>query len=260
MNLMEKVIEWFLKDKKWCMVIVQEVTKNEKYREKYKGLLDTLHIDCKNIENYILAFIHRSVVNERPDFAPTHNERLEFLWDAVLELVVTQKLYVDFPEKAEWELTDIRSAIVRWRNLTIVSKELGFNKYLILGNGERQSWWENNDYILANTVEAFIGALYLDVWYQEAHDFILKYLYSKLDTILKEKLFKDAKSSIQEYVQAHYDVTPTYKVLEESWPDHNKNFCVWVYRWEILLGKWEGSSKKKAEEDSAKNAYSLLNI
>lgn len=240
------------------MVVVQNATKNKNYIDKYTTLLEELKIDFNNIEWYILAFIHRSVVNERPDFAPEHNERLEFLWDAVLELVVTSELFKDYPEKTEWELTDIRSAIVRWRNLAEVSIKLWFSEYLILWNGERLSGWDKNNYILANCVESFIGAIYTDLWYETARDFIIKYLYSTLDTILEKKLFKDAKSSIQEHVQAHFDITPSYKVLWEEGPDHNKNFTVWVYMWEKKLWEGNGTSKKKAEESAAENAYNLI--
>lgn len=240
------------------MVITQRATKNQNYIDKYSKLLSDLKIDFKNIEGYILAFIHRSVVNERPDFAPEHNERLEFLWDAVLELVVTNELFKDYPEKPEWELTDIRSAIVRGRNLAEVSTTLWFSEYLILWKWERLSGWENNSYILANSVESFIWAIYLDLGYGVASDFILKYIYSTLDRILEKKLFKDAKSSIQEYIQAQFDITPTYKVLSEDWPDHNKSFTVWVYKLDEKLWEWKWSSKKKAEESAANNAYSLI--
>ncbi len=240
------------------MVVVTNATKNKKYIDKYSSLLSELKIDFNNIEGYILAFIHRSVVNERPDFAPEHNERLEFLWDAVLELIVTNELFKDYPEKTEWELTDIRSAIVRWRNLSEVSISLWFSEYLILWNGERLSGWENNNYILANCVESFIWAIYLDLWFEKASDFILKHIYSTLDRILEKKLFKDAKSSIQEHIQAEFELTPSYKVLAEDWPDHNKNFTVWVYMDKKLLWKWQWSSKKKAEESAAENAYNLI--
>lgn len=240
------------------MVVATNATKNPKYISKYSKLLEDLEINFNNIEGYILAFVHRSVVNERPDFAPEHNERLEFLWDAVLELVVTDQLFRDYPGKTEWELTDIRSAIVRWRNLAEVSIKLWFNEYLILWNGERLSWWENNNYILANCVESFIWAIYTDIWYETASAFIIKYLYSTLDTILEKKLFKDAKSSIQEYIQAEFDITPNYKVLKEEWPDHNKSFTVWVYMWEKILWEWSWTSKKKAEESAAENAYCLI--
>ena len=234
------------------MVVTKQATKNPNYIEKYITLVSDLKIEFKNIELYILAFIHRSVVNERPDFAPEHNERLEFLWDAVLELVITDRLYKDYPEKTEWELTDIRSAIVRWRNLAIVSRKLNFNKYLILWNWERKTGWEDNDYILANTVESVIWAIYLDLGFCIAKDFIINNIYkTSIDNILEKKLFKDAKSSIQEYIQAKFDITPKYKVLSESWPDHNKNFEVAIFYWEKQIWIWKGSSKKKAEEAAA---------
>lgn len=240
------------------MVLVRKATSNEDFVNKYKTFLTKLKIDFKDIDRYILAFVHRSVVNERPDFTPEHNERLEFLWDAVLELSVTNKLFLDFPNKTEWELTDIRSAIVRWRNLAIVAKNLDFSKYLILGNWERMSWWDKNDYILANTLEAFIWALYLDLWFKEAEFFIIKYIYSNIDIILDKKLFKDYKSMIQELVQAQFDVTPSYKVLNEEWPDHSKIFTVWIFMWEKIIWEWTWSSKKKWEEKAAEDAYIKL--
>ncbi len=240
------------------MVLVRKATSNEDFVNKYKTFLTKLKIDFKDIDKYILAFVHRSVVNERPDFTPEHNERLEFLWDAVLELSVTNKLFLDFPNKTEWELTDIRSAIVRWRNLAMVARSLDFSKYLILGNWERMSWWDKNDYILANTLEAFIWALYLDLWFKEAEFFIIKYIYSNIDIILDKKLFKDYKSMIQELVQAQFDVTPSYKVLSEEWPDHSKIFTVWIFMWEKIIWEWSWSSKKKWEEKAAENAYIKL--
>lgn len=242
------------------MVITKQAIKNPKYIEKYSQFLNSdLKINFKNIELYILAFIHRSVVNEKPDFAPEHNERLEFLWDAVLELITTEKLYSDYPEKTEWELTDIRSALVRGRNLALVSRKLWLNKYLILWNWERKTWGADNDYILANTVESLIWAIYLDLGFKIAKDFILDNIYkTSIDNILEKRLFKDAKSSIQEYVQANFDITPNYKLLSESGPDHNKSFKVWVYMWEKQIWTWNWSSKKKAEEAAAIDACNSL--
>jgi ribonuclease-3 len=241
------------------MVVTQQATKNKNYIEKYSDFISDLKIEFKNIELYILAFIHRSVVNERPDFAPEHNERLEFLWDAVLELVTTERLFIDFPEKTEWELTDIRSALVRWRNLALVSRRLGLNDYLILWNWERKSWGSENDYILANTVESVIWAIYLDLWFKITKEFILDNIYkTSISDILHKKLFKDAKSKIQEYSQAEFEITPKYKLLSESWPDHDKNFEVWIYIEEkqIWTGVW--SSKKKAEESAAIDACNSI--
>jgi ribonuclease-3 len=207
-----------------------------------------------------LAFIHRSIVNERPDFAPKHNERIEFLWDAVLELIITEKLYLDFPEKPEWELTDIRSALVRWRNLAIISRELNFMEYLILWKWEVKSWWKEKDYILANTFEAFLWAIYLDLWYEKAKEIVLKYVYSKLEEILEEKWVKDYKSLIQEYSQAEFAITPRYEILEHSWPDHDKIYISWIYLKDKEIWRWEWSSKKKSQEAAAENAYKNLTL
>ena len=237
------------------MVIVQKAINNMVFKEKFKKVLDNLDIKYKDISNYILAFIHRSVVNERPDFAPENNERLEFLWDAVLELIITKNLFKDYKQKTEWELTDIRSAIVRWTNLAKVAKKLNFSDNLILWKWEEKWWWRNNDYLLANTVESFLWAIYLDLWIEEVTIFINKYIYSTIDEILKFNLIKDFKTSIQEYIQLNYEITPHYKVLSQKWLDHLKIFEVWIYIWQKIIWKWKWSSKKKAEEQAAKNWF-----
>lgn len=241
------------------MVITKKATEKEETKKQIGLLLERLDIKYVNISNYILAFIHRSIVNERPDFTPTHNERLEFLWDAVLELVITNNLYADFKDKQEWELTDMRSSLVRWRNLATIAKELKLSKYLFLWKWEELSWWRDNDYILANTLEAFLWALYLDLWFDAASDFIWKHIYSTLDDIMKNNFIKDYKTIIQELVQARFDITPVYKVLSESWPDHDKNFIIWIYMGEECIGKWNWTSKKKAQESAAENAFNNIN-
>ncbi len=237
------------------MVVARDITHNKEVIVKITVLLSNLKIEFKQIDNYIRSFVHRSIVNERPDFAPEHNERLEFLWDAVLELVITDSLYNDYSDKNEWELTDIRSALVRWKNLAIISRELWFSEYLYLWKWEELWWWRDSDYLLANTLEAFIWALYLDLWLESAREFIKEFIYSTLQGIFDSKNFKDFKSLIQEYAQAEFDITPTYDVLLEEWPDHDKNFKVWVYLEDKLIGTWFWSSKKKSQEEAAKNAY-----
>lgn len=241
------------------MVITKKAIESEYCIEKLSGLLKKLNITSVDISKYILAFIHRSIVNERPDYTPEHNERLEFLGDAVLELVITNNLYRDYPNKPEWELTDIRSALVRWSNLSKVARTLEFPGYLFLGKWEEKSGGRDNDYLLANVVEAFIGALYLDKGFEESELFINTHIYTTLEDILNNNLTKDFKTMIQEYAQAQYDITPTYKVLEESGPDHDKSFLVGVFLDEKQIWKWQGSSKKKAQEDAAKNAYNSFN-
>lgn len=237
------------------MVITKKAIENEVQIKKISKLLEKLDINYNNISFYILAFIHRSIVNERPDFAPEHNERLEFLWDAVLELAITDNLYRDYPKKTEWELTDIRSAIVRWRNLSEVAKKLKFSEYLLLWKWEEKWWWRENDYLLANVVESVIWAIYLDLWLIEARNFINIHIYPCVDEIIKFNLIKDFKTSVQEYAQAYCNITPYYDVISEEGLDHDKIFTVWIYFWEKLMWTWLWSSKKKAQEKAAENAY-----
>ena len=237
------------------MVITQKAIDNPRSQSKIQSFLDTLWIEPKNITLFVLAFIHRSIVNERWDFTPEHNERLEFLWDAVLELVITEKLFVDFPDKPEGDMTDMRSALVRGRNLSWVAKKLWFQEYLFLWKWEEKSWGRENDYILANTMESFLWALYLDSGYETSKSFILKHIYITLDHIVENKLFKDFKTLLQEYTQAKQDITPHYEVLSDSWPDHDKSFLVWAFLWKDKVGEGSWTSKKKAQESAAEDAY-----
>jgi ribonuclease III len=237
------------------MVTSKRATENETQIEKIWSLLKSIWIQFDDISNYILAFVHRSIVNEKPDFTPEHNERLEFLWDAVLELSITDDLFRNYTDKPEGELTDIRSAIVRWRNLAKIARELKLNEYLLLGKWEEKWWWRENDYLLANTVEALIWAIYLDLWFQVAKEFIDKYIYPSVYEIVENKLIKDYKTIIQEISQARFDITPTYIVLQEEWLDHDKKFTVWIYFWEKLMWTWLWTSKKKAQEKAAEDAY-----
>lgn len=237
------------------MVITKQLFQNDLYITKIKKLLDFLSIEAHSYNNYLLAFVHRSLVNEKPDLSPEHNERLEFLWDAVLELVITSKLFQDYPQEPEGQLTDYRSSIVKWKHLADVARNLSFQDYLILGKGEELGWWRNNDYLLANCVEAFIGAIYLDGGYEIAKEFILKHIYSNLENIIDNDLLKDYKSLLQEYTQRVFFITPEYRVLEESGLDHEKNYLSWVFLWEVMIGSGNGSSKKKSQEDAAKNAF-----
>lgn len=237
------------------MVPTKKLFENEMYINKIFKLLSNLDIIPNKIDNYLLAFVHRSLINERPDLSSDHNERLEFLWDSVLELVITHKLFLDYPSKLEWELTDYRSSIVKWKNLANVARKLWFAEYLILWKWEELSWWRNNDYLLANSIESFIGAIYLDLWYEESKKFILKYIYLNLENIINNDLLKDYKSLLQEYTQKIFSITPEYKVLNESWLDHDKNYFSWVFLNNTMIWTWNWTSKKKSQEDAAKNAF-----
>ena len=240
------------------MVITQKAIDSELWQNKIVELLQKLSLEHKDIKKYILAFIHRSIVNERNDFAPEHNERLEFLGDAVLELVITHKLFEDYSEKQEWELTDMRSALVRGRNLSQIAKKLSFQEYLFLWKGEEKSGGRENDYILANTLEAFIWALYLDNGFEVSRNFILEHIYCTLPHILENRLFKDFKTLLQEFTQAHKDITPHYEVLSDTGPDHDKSYLVGVFLEKEKIWEWTWSSKKKAQEKAAENAYLQL--
>lgn len=237
------------------MVYTKKLFENEIYINKITKLLDSLNIIPNKFNNYLLAFVHRSLVNEKPDLSSEHNERLEFLWDAVLELVITHKLFLDYPTKSEWELTDYRSSIVKWKHLANVARKLWFAEYLILWKWEELGWGRNNDYLLANSVESFIWALYLDLWYEESQKFILKHIYSNLEDIINNDLLKDYKSLLQEYTQRVFCITPEYRVLSESWLDHEKNYLSWVFLHDTMIWTWNWTSKKKSQEDAAKTAF-----
>lgn len=241
------------------MALTKRLFENEMYIDKISSLLQKLNIEANKLDNYLLAFVHRSLVNEKPDLSPIHNERLEFLWDAVLELAITSNLYKDYPNTPEWELTDMRSSIVKWKTLAEIAKKLSFQDHLILWKWEELSWWRNNEYLLANCVEAFIWAIYLDLWYDAAFDFVYKNIYLDLENILSSSNLKDYKSLLQEYTQRVFFITPEYRVLSESWLDHNKTFESWVFLWEVMIWKWTWWSKKKSQEDAAKNAYLIYN-
>lgn len=218
-----------------------------------------LGLKFKNKDLLTQAFCHRSYLNENPDFSLEHNERLEFLGDAVLELVVTEYLYQKYPKKSEGELTNWRAALVNAKTLTEVAQDLGLNDFLLLSRGETKELGKARQYILANTFESFIGAIYLDQGYKSCEDFIKKYLIAKLSEIIKKGLFEDGKSRFQEEAQERAGITPTYKVVEEWGPDHAKHFIVGVFLDKELIAKGEGSSKQEAEEKAAKNALTVKN-
>jgi len=216
-----------------------------------------LNLKFKNKDLLIQAFCHRSYLNENPDFYLSHNERLEFLGDAVLELIVTDYLYQKYPKKAEGELTNWRAALVNAKQLSEIAKDLDFNNFLLLSRGEAKAIGKARQYILANTFEALIGAIYLDQGYKASEDFIKKHLIVKLPEIIEKGLFKDAKSRFQEEAQERVGITPSYNVLEEWGPDHAKHFIIGVFLKKELIAKGEGSSKQEAEEEAAKNALEI---
>ncbi len=204
------------------------------------------------------AFVHRSYLNEHPEIKLDHNERLEFLGDAILELVVTEYLYNKYPRKAEGELTAIRAALVNADTLGQLATEMGFNDYLLLSRGEAKDNGRARQVILANTFEAVVGAIYLDQGYEPAKRFIANFLFAKTDEIVAKNLWVDAKSYFQERAQADYDATPVYRVLSETGPDHNKVFTVAVAVGAEQIAVGHGPSKQRAEQDAARNGLIKL--
>lgn len=225
----------------------------------FKELQKNLGIKFKNENLLKQAFVHRSYLNENPAFKLGHNERLEFLGDAVLELAVTEYLFKNYPDLAEGEMTNLRAALVNTQMLAKIAERLNFNDYLYLSKGEAKEIGRGRQYILANIFESFTGAVYLDKEYESAQNFILKVLIPELDGIIKNKLWRDAKSLFQESAQERVGVTPTYEVLGESGPDHAKTFKVGVYLGEELVAEGVGSSKNEAQQRAAENALNDKN-
>jgi len=203
------------------------------------------------------ALVHRSYINEHPSFKLNHNERLEFLGDAVLELVVTEYLYHNY-DNPEGELTNWRAALVNAKMLAQVARRLNIEKYLYLSRGEaKDKNPKARNYILANTMEALIGAIYLDSGWEMAKEFITKNILTELPNILEKKLYIDAKSRFQEQAQDKVGITPSYQVLHESGPDHDKKFIVGVYLEDELVAQGKGSSKQEAQMMAAEEALKV---
>lgn len=223
----------------------------------FSKLEKKLSIKFKDKDLLTQAFVHRSYLNENPNFKLFHNERLEFLGDAVLELIVTRYLYDNYPKKPEGELTSWRAALVNTKILTKISQELDLGSFLLLSQGEAKEKGKARQYILANTFESLIGSLYLDQGYNTCKEFIEKHLIKELPEIIEKELFIDSKSYFQEKSQDKIGITPTYKTVKEFGPDHAKHFTVGVFLKEELIAKGEGLSKQEAEEDAAKNALNI---
>lgn len=217
------------------------------------SLEKTLGVNFKNKGLLLQALTHRSYINENPDFYLDHNERLEFLGDAVLELAVTEYLYKKY-QNPEGELTSWRASIVNSKMLAQIGREVGINDFLLLSRGEAKDTGRAREYILANAMEAIIGAIYLDQNFKKAVDFVCKYVIPKLPEIIEKELYKDPKSSFQEEAQERVGITPTYEVLGESGPDHSKNFVIGVFLGNELVAKGEGASKQEAQEKAAERA------
>lgn len=214
--------------------------------------------DFHNKDFLLSALTHRSYLNENPEWKYDHNERLEFLGDAVLELVVTEHLYAHYPNP-EGELTNWRAALVNSVMLAKVAAKFDLNDFLLLSRGEAKDTGRARQYILANAVEAVIGALYLDQGYNVSKVFIEKFILDELPDILAGKSYRDAKSKLQEEAQERVGITPTYTVIEEWGPDHAKQFRIGVYLGADLIGEGSGPSKQDAQQSAAEDALKRKN-
>lgn len=220
----------------------------------YEGAEKAIGIKFNDKELLKKAFTHRSYLNENKNLDLEHNERLEFLGDAVLELAVTTFLYEKYPKRAEGELTSFRAALVNTVTLSETSDRLGFNEFLLLSKGESKDIGRARQYILANTFEAVTGAIYLDLGYQAANKFIKNNIFPLIDNIVKEGSWIDAKSLFQEKAQEKFGSTPIYETVGEEGPDHDKKFMVVVKIDGRNEGKGKGSSKQEAEQLAAREA------
>ncbi len=223
-------------------------------KERYEEFLKRFGLSFRDRKLLEQAFTHRSYINENKRLGLDHNERLEFLGDAVLELIVTEDLYHRFPETAEGVLTAYRSALVRTESLSEAARKMGMNELLKLSKGEARDTGPARDYILANTFEAFIGALYLDQGLEVTKKLVQEQLLGNIEEIIESGSWKDPKSRVQEYAQERYGKTPRYELISESGPDHNKHFVVAIYFGERKVAEGEGRSKQQAQQEAAKHA------
>lgn len=205
------------------------------------------------------AFTHRSYLNENPSSKLEHNERLEFLGDAVLELAVTEYLYKKYPRKNEGEMTSLRAALVNAIILSSIAKDMDMEDFLLLSKGEKKDTGKARQYILANTFEALIGAIYIDQTYEVCVGFLEKFLFPRLQEIIDKKLWIDAKSLLQERAQEIVGATPIYKLIKDWGPDHAKNFVIGVYFNNELIAEGQGNSKQEAEQSAAREALKAKN-
>ena len=221
-----------------------------------ESLEKKIKIKFKNKDLLRQAMVHRSYLNENRDFELDHNERMEFLGDAVLELIVTEYLYSNF-SNPEGELTNYRAALVNGKMLAKISKEIGLEDYLLMSRGETKDLGKARQYLLANALEAVIGAIYLDQGYKKSEKFITNCVLSKMKHVLDEKLYQDPKSKFQEEAQEKAGTTPVYKVIKEWGPDHDRNFVIGIFLENEKIAEGEGTSKQAAQRNAAKKGLEV---
>lgn len=230
------------------------MTITEQEKENLLAFSKILGIEFKNLDLLQESLRHRSYLNEIKDPHIMSNERLEFLGDAVLELSTTRSLFQKYPNRAEGDLTSFRAALVRTESLAETALSLKYSDYLYMSKGEEATGGRTRPYILANTYEAVLGAIYLDQGFAAADEFITKTLLPKLEAIVRERLDIDNKSKFQEIAQERVKITPTYRVIDETGPDHLKKFKIEVLLGDQSYGEGIGSSKQEAEQNAAATA------
>lgn len=223
-----------------------------------KQFAEKINVSFANIDLLKEALTHRSYLNENQSWSLPHNERLEFLGDAVLELIVTEFLYAKYPDFQEGHLTSLRAALVNYQMLGKVAREIALEKFIYLSRGEARDFGKAREVILANAVEALLGAIYLDQGYEVTRTFVTNSILPHLDEVIEKQLYKDPKSTLQEIVQEQRKMTPTYKVLNEEGPDHAKVFHVGVFAGDEMLADATGTSKQEAETNAATHALDIL--
>lgn len=221
------------------------------------NLLTSLDLTIKDLHLIQNAFVHRSYLNESKDFEQS-NERLEYLGDAVLELATSHFLYNAYPDFQEGMLTNVRAALVRTESLAAVAETLGFSNLLMMSKGEEATGGRLNRSILADTFEAFLGAIYLDQGYSVCVELLSKHLFGKAQGVLKAETYKDNKSLLQEIAQSRYKSTPLYELISEDGPDHNKQFVMQVVIAGTKYGEGNGKSKQTAQEAAAQNTLEMI--
>jgi ribonuclease-3 len=225
--------------------------------EAYIEFQNKIGVSFNDINLLRQACTHRSYINEQKESGLSHNERLEFLGDAVLELVITDFLFNKFPDTDEGILTAYRSSLVRTETISQAARDLGMNDLLLLSKGESRDQGKARDYILANTYEALIGAIYLDAGYNSAAKVIGDTLFDNIDEVIAERSWKDAKSYVQECAQEHYSLTPRYELMGSEGPDHSKEFVMAIYFGDKKIAEGKGKSKQQAQQEAAQNAIEL---
>lgn len=225
--------------------------------KQLRALLETLGLKIKSEALIQNAFVHRSYLNESKEFADS-NERLEYLGDAVLELATSHFLYSTYPEFQEGMLTNVRAALVRTESLAKLALDLNFPDLLKMSKGEEATGGRQNPSILADTLEAFLGAVYLDQGFEKLEQILNDHLFVKAKDVLESETYKDNKSLLQEISQARYKATPQYNLLSQEGPDHNKKFVMQVVIGDKTYGEGVGKSKQSAQEDAARTTLEMI--